>query len=81
MHVEKNIDSCRKYIQRLHLLTLQKLKSKIDKEVTNKMKVPKGETNNKDLISLSYDFSVEIEKLFEDFIKENNLEQKDKKET
>lgn len=81
MHVEKNIDCCRKYIQRLHLLTLQKLKSKIDKEVTNKMKVPKGETNNKDLISLSYDFSVEIEKLFEDFIKENNLEQKDKKET
>lgn len=45
------------------------------------MKVPKGETNNKDLISLSYDFSVEIEKLFEDYIKENNLEQKDKKET
>lgn len=34
-----------------------------------------------DLISLSYDFSVEIEKLFEDYIKENNLEQKDKKET
>ena len=49
-----------------NLLTLQKLKSKIDKEVTNKMKVPKCETNNKDLISLSYDFSVEIEKLFED---------------
>lgn len=45
------------------------------------MKVPKGETNNKDLISLSYDSSVEIEKLFEDYIKENNLEQKDKKET
>lgn len=45
------------------------------------MKVPKGETNNKDLISLSYDFSVEREKLFEDYIKENNLEQKDKKET
>lgn len=64
-----------------NLLTLQKLKSKIDKEVTNKMKVPKCETNNKDLISLSYDFSVEIEKLFEDYIKENNLEQKDKKET
>lgn len=45
------------------------------------MKVPKGEANNKDLISLSYDFSVEIEKLFEDYIKENNLGQKDKKET
>lgn len=43
------------------------------------MKVPKGETNNKDLISLSYDFSVEIEKLFEDYIKENNLEQKIRK--
>lgn len=64
-----------------NLLTLQKLKSKIDNEVTKKMKVPKGEVDNKNLISLSYDFAVEIEKLFEDFIEENNLEQKDKKET
>lgn len=60
-----------------NLLTLQKLKSKIDKEVTNKMKVPKGEVNNKDLISLSYDYAVEIEKLFDEYIKENNIEQKE----
>ncbi len=64
-----------------NLLTLQRLKSKIDNEVTNKMKVPKDEANNKDLISLSYNYAVEIEKLFEDYIKENNLEQKDKEET
>lgn len=62
-----------------NLLTLQKLRSKIDNEITNKMKVPKGEADNKELISLSYDYAVEIEKLFEDFIEENNLEQKDKK--
>lgn len=64
-----------------NLLTLQKLRSKIDNEITSKMKVPKGEANNKDLISLSYNYAVEIEKLFEDYIKENNLEQKDKEET
>ena len=54
-----------------NLLTLQKLKSKIDNEVTKKMKVPKGEANNKELISLSYDYAVEIEKLFETYIEEN----------
>lgn len=59
-----------------NLLTLQRLKSKIDNEVTNKMKVSKDEANNKELISLSYDYAVEIEKLFEDYIKENNLEQR-----
>lgn len=64
-----------------NLLTLQRLKSKIDNEVTKKMKVPKDEANNKDLISLSYNYAVEIEKLFEDYIKENNLDQKDKEET
>lgn len=62
-----------------NLLTLQKLKSKIDNEVTNNMKVPKGEAKNKELLSLSYDYAVEIENLFEEYIKENRLEQKEER--
>lgn len=62
-----------------NLLTLQKLKSKINNEVTNNMKVPKGEAKNKELLSLSYDYAVEIEKLFEEYIKENRLEQKEER--
>ena len=54
-----------------NLLTLQKLRSKIDNEITNKMKVPKGEADNKKLISLSYDYALEIEKLFGTYIEEN----------
>lgn len=60
-----------------NLLTLQKLKSKIDNEIMDRMKVLKGEAKNKILISLSYDYAVEIEKLFKEYIKDNDLEQKD----
>lgn len=54
-----------------NLLTLQKLKSKLDHKITLSMDIPKGSVRNKDLISLSYAYAEEVEKLFETYIDEN----------
>lgn len=54
-----------------NLLTLQKLKSKLDHKITLSMDIPKGCAKNKDLISLSYAYAEEVEKLFETYIDEN----------
>lgn len=54
-----------------NLPTLQKLKSKLDHKITLSMDIPKGSVRNKDLISLSYAYAEEVEKLFETYIDEN----------
>lgn len=54
-----------------NLLTLQKLKSKLDHKIILSMDIPKGRVRNKDLISLSYAYAEEVEKLFETYIEEN----------
>lgn len=54
-----------------NLLTLQKLKSKLDHKITLSMDIPKGSAKNKDLISSSYTYAEEVEKLFETYIDEN----------
>lgn len=54
-----------------NLLTLQKLKSKLDHKITLSMDISKGSAKNKDLISLSYTYAEEVEKLFETYIDEN----------
>lgn len=53
------------------LLSLQKLKSKIDYRVTTLMDVSTDSTKNKDLISLTHGYANSIKELFEDHIKEN----------
>lgn len=59
-----------------HLLSLQKIRSKIDKSVTDLMDVPKGTANNKKLILETCKYSTDIRDLFKDYIEEN----KDKSE-
>ncbi len=54
-----------------HLLSLQKIRSKIDKEITDLMDAPKGSKNNKDLIAKTCTYSVAIRDLFKDYIDEN----------
>lgn len=53
------------------LLSLQKLKSKIDYKVTTLMDVSTDSTKNKDLISLTHGYANSIKELFEDHIKDN----------
>lgn len=57
-----------------NLLTLQKIKFRIDNEITEKMNISKDEAKNKDFILLLYEYAVEIERLFKEYIKENDLE-------
>lgn len=59
-----------------HLLSLQKIRSKIDKSVTDLMDVPKGTANHKKLILETCKYSTDIRDLFKDYIEEN----KDKSE-
>ena len=59
-----------------HLLSLQKIRSKIDKSVTDLMDIPKGTANNKELILETYKYSTDIRDLFKDYMEEN----KDKSE-
>lgn len=59
-----------------NLLSLQKIRSKIDKTITDLMSVPKGTANNKYLISEACKYSTDIQNLFKDYIEED----KDKSE-
>lgn len=54
-----------------NLLSLQKIRSKIDKTITDLMAVPKGTANNKYLISEACKYSTDIQNLFKDYIEEN----------
>lgn len=54
-----------------NLLSLQKIRSKIDKTVTDLMAVPKGTANNKYFISEACKYSTDIQNLFKDYIEEN----------
>lgn len=54
-----------------NLLSLQKIRSKIDKTITDFMAVPKGTVYNNALISETCKYSTDIQNLFKDYIEEN----------
>ena len=54
-----------------HLLSLQKIRSRIDKKVTDLMDAPKGTINNKNLTLVTYKYSMDIRDLFKEYIEEN----------